>query len=138
MAEYGRGQGLDALSRPMPWEKALENRHRSDPAARPAAHRQGVLHRDIKPANAILADGDEVKLIDFGVADTGAIRSKQPTPAFRSKGTEASSKPLRGAAGESTLDFSGGQLRSGARVIGTPRRTWRPSCLRGGPASLKK
>jgi len=32
------------------------------------AHGQGVVHRDIKPANIILADNDQVKVADFGIA----------------------------------------------------------------------
>jgi len=32
------------------------------------AHRQGVVHRDIKPANIIVLKGDQVKVVDFGVA----------------------------------------------------------------------
>lgn len=32
------------------------------------AHREGVLHRDIKPANVLLAQGDQAKLTDFGLA----------------------------------------------------------------------
>ncbi|MEQ1833009.1 MAG: protein kinase [Candidatus Eisenbacteria bacterium] len=33
-----------------------------------AAHAAGVLHRDIKPANLLMGDGDEVRIVDFGLA----------------------------------------------------------------------
>jgi serine/threonine-protein kinase len=33
-----------------------------------AAHAVGVLHRDIKPANILIGDGDETRLVDFGMA----------------------------------------------------------------------
>ncbi|MEC4722135.1 serine/threonine-protein kinase [Noviherbaspirillum sp. CPCC 100848] len=32
------------------------------------AHQRGVIHRDIKPSNIFLADEDQPKLIDFGIA----------------------------------------------------------------------
>ena len=32
------------------------------------AHAQNVIHRDIKPANIFLGRGDEVKVLDFGIA----------------------------------------------------------------------
>ena len=33
-----------------------------------AAHGLGVVHRDIKPENVMIADGDAIKVLDFGVA----------------------------------------------------------------------
>jgi len=36
-----------------------------------AAHSAGILHRDIKPANLLIGDGDQVKIVDFGLASVG-------------------------------------------------------------------
>lgn len=37
-------------------------------AALKHAHDLGVIHRDLKPANLLLADGEQIRLVDFGIA----------------------------------------------------------------------
>ena len=68
VSELVGGKGLDRLAKPMPWQRV---RKIALGIARglAAAHRQGVLHRDIKPGNVIVVSDDEVKLLDFGLAE---------------------------------------------------------------------
>ncbi|MFL5351418.1 protein kinase domain-containing protein [Archangium sp.] len=82
ISEFVRGTSLDALGRPMPWERALAL-GRDLARGLGAAHRRGVLHRDIKPGNALLTETGEVKLLDFGLAklmDPGSPFMEVPAP----------------------------------------------------------
>ncbi len=67
VSEFIRGESLDQLERPIPWERAVEL-GMGIARGLTMAHQRGVLHRDIKPANAILSEDGEVKLLDFGLA----------------------------------------------------------------------
>lgn len=65
--EFVEGQSLDELPRPIDWGRALRIALGLGRGLA-AAHYRGVVHRDLKPANVMLTSGDEVKLLDFGLA----------------------------------------------------------------------
>ncbi|WNG41896.1 SUMF1/EgtB/PvdO family nonheme iron enzyme [Archangium violaceum] len=95
VSELVRGESLDRLPRPLPWQRVLAI---GIGLARglAAAHRRGVLHRDIKPANVMLSEEGELKLLDFGVAKLLDVASGPAEPRPLAPRPTASKSPDMG------------------------------------------
>jgi serine/threonine protein kinase/tetratricopeptide (TPR) repeat protein len=66
--EYVAGSSLRKLiGEPMPLDRFFHIAIQCVDALS-AAHQNGILHGDVKPENIMLGPGDQVKLLDFGVA----------------------------------------------------------------------
>jgi protein kinase-like protein len=82
------------------------------------AHQQGVIHRDIKPENVMIAEGGEVKVMDFGIAKkhdattitaTGAVFG---TPAYLPP-EQAKSKEVTAAADQYSFGVMAYEMLAG-------------------------
>ncbi|MCG8461560.1 MAG: serine/threonine protein kinase, partial [Holophagales bacterium] len=58
----------------LPWRRALGLAVQLAEAVH-AAHREGIVHRDLKPENVMVASGDRVKVLDFGIAKLSPLVS---------------------------------------------------------------
>jgi serine/threonine protein kinase len=88
--EYVDGSTLEQYSRTdhlLPINKVIEIVFKCTKALDYAA-KQGVIHRDIKPANIMLSGENDIKITDFGAAQTSATETTQITgigsPAYMS------------------------------------------------------
>lgn len=127
VSEYIRGDSLDKVAKPMPWERVIEL---GVALARglAAAHRHGIVHRDIKPANAILSNDGEVKLVDFGLAKLGEGPTRDSTPVI--------ANPIAYGTARTQPARSDGLLTAPGAIAGTPLYL-APEVRRGEPASRR-
>jgi eukaryotic-like serine/threonine-protein kinase len=92
--ELVEGETLEErlLNGPLSVEDSLEA-CRQIAEALEAAHDKGVIHRDLKPANVMIAEGDRVKILDFGLAKALAEETRNVYSSQSPTLTEARTQP---------------------------------------------
>ncbi len=112
--ELVEGRSLkDLLGRPMAADLLLQVASQAASALH-AAHQKGIVHRDIKPENLVLAEGGQIKILDFGVAKRAALGQDSTHQALTQTGA------------------TGPGLSSGTPAYMSPEQAWNRDV---GPAS---
>ena len=111
ITEFVRGMTLrERLARGRIGEPELSRQAAAIAAGLAAAHRGGVAHGDLKPENIVIGDDGQIKILDFGLAET---RETTPVAGGPIAGTPGYMAPeqLRGQPADARADvFAFGTL----------------------------